>query len=201
MNWFVLIFVAWIGFGFETALLPVFDAGASGVHPSVVLPLLVFVALYAPRKHALWCAIILGISMDLLTPINHHNVPRTNALVVKRAARHSQLIARPRNHAKRTLIKSLPRPHHFQKQPRLKHKQITIAREHNFSPFTKSPPNQTRPEPPNPGRAHTRGENPRERKLRPPAREQPRARSRSSSQACIRRSPAQPRCHRSTPNA
>ncbi|MBL4809035.1 MAG: hypothetical protein JKY43_03130 [Phycisphaerales bacterium] len=73
MNWFVLIFVAWIGFGFETALLPVFDAGASGVHPSVVLPLLVFVALYAPRKHALWCAIILGISMDLLTPINHHN--------------------------------------------------------------------------------------------------------------------------------
>jgi rod shape-determining protein MreD len=73
MNWFVLLFVAWIGFGLETALLPVFDAGASGVHPSVVLPLLVFVALYAPRKHALWCAIILGISMDLLTPINHDN--------------------------------------------------------------------------------------------------------------------------------
>ncbi|MGJ8636338.1 MAG: hypothetical protein ACSHX5_05800 [Phycisphaerales bacterium] len=73
MNWFVLLFVAWIGFGLETALLPVFDAGASGVHPSVVLPLLVFVALYAPRKHALWCAVVLGISMDLLTPITHNN--------------------------------------------------------------------------------------------------------------------------------
>lgn len=73
MNWFVLLFVAWIGFGLETALLPVFDAGASGVHPSVVLPLMVFVALYAPRKHALWCAVVLGISMDLLNPINHTN--------------------------------------------------------------------------------------------------------------------------------
>ena len=73
MNWFVLLFVAWIGFGLETALLPVFDAGASGIHPSVVLPLLVFVALYAPRKHALWCAVVLGIFMDLLTPINHDN--------------------------------------------------------------------------------------------------------------------------------
>lgn len=73
MNWFVLLFVAWVGFGLETALLPVFDAGASGVHPSVVLPLLVFVALYAPRKHALWCAVVLGISMDLLNPITHNN--------------------------------------------------------------------------------------------------------------------------------
>lgn len=73
MNWFVLLFFAWVGFGLEMALLPVFDAGASGVHPSVVLPLLVFVALHAPRKHALWCAIVLGVSMDLLTPINHDN--------------------------------------------------------------------------------------------------------------------------------
>ncbi|MFK7759848.1 MAG: rod shape-determining protein MreD [Phycisphaerales bacterium] len=73
MNWFVLLFVAWICFGLEMALLPVFDAGASGVSPSVVLPLLVFVALYAPRKHALWCAVVLGISMDLLTPISHDN--------------------------------------------------------------------------------------------------------------------------------
>ena len=51
MNWFVLLFFAWVGFGLEMALLPVFDAGASGVHPSVVLPLMVFVALYAPINH------------------------------------------------------------------------------------------------------------------------------------------------------
>ncbi|MBO6512851.1 MAG: hypothetical protein JJ974_02650 [Phycisphaerales bacterium] len=73
MNWFVLLFFAWVGFGLETALLPVFDAGDSSVHPSIVLPLLVFVALYAPRKHALWSAIVLGVSMDLLNPINHTN--------------------------------------------------------------------------------------------------------------------------------
>ncbi len=34
---------------------------------------MVFVALYAPRKHALWCAIMLGIFMDLLNPIKHDN--------------------------------------------------------------------------------------------------------------------------------
>ena len=73
MNWFMLLFFAWVGFGLEMALLPVFDAGASGVHPSVVLPLMVFVALHAPRRHALWCALILGVAMDLLTPINHDN--------------------------------------------------------------------------------------------------------------------------------
>lgn len=69
MNWFVFILIAWVCFGLELALLPVFDAGSGGVHPSMVVPLLVFVAINAPRKPTLWCAIMLGIIMDLLRPI------------------------------------------------------------------------------------------------------------------------------------
>jgi rod shape-determining protein MreD len=69
MNWFVFILIAWVCFGLELALLPVFDAGSGGVHPSMVVPLLVFIAINAPRRPTLWCAITLGIVMDLLRPI------------------------------------------------------------------------------------------------------------------------------------
>lgn len=69
MNWFVFAFVAWIIFGLELALLPILDAGSGGVHPSMVIPLMAFAALYAPRKQAMWAAIILGILMDLLSPM------------------------------------------------------------------------------------------------------------------------------------
>ena len=69
MNWFVFAIIAWIGFGLELALTPVLDAGSSGVHPSMIIPLMAFIALYAPRKQALWAAIFLGILMDLLAPM------------------------------------------------------------------------------------------------------------------------------------
>lgn len=69
MNWLVFILIAWVCFGLEMALLPVFDAGSEGVHPSMVVPLLVFVAMNAPRKPTLWSAILLGVVMDLLSPI------------------------------------------------------------------------------------------------------------------------------------
>jgi rod shape-determining protein MreD len=69
MNWFVFAIAAWITFGLELALLPILDAGSGGVHPSMVIPLMAFAALYAPQKQALWAAIILGIIMDLLAPM------------------------------------------------------------------------------------------------------------------------------------
>lgn len=69
MNWFVFALVAWIAFGLELALIPVLDAGSSGVHPSMTIPLLAFISLYATRKPALWSAIILGVTMDLLSPM------------------------------------------------------------------------------------------------------------------------------------
>ena len=69
MNWFVFILGAWVCFGLELALKPVLDAGSQGVHPSMVVPLLVFIAINAPRKPTLWAAILLGAVMDLLSPI------------------------------------------------------------------------------------------------------------------------------------
>ncbi len=69
MNWFVFAIVTWMLLGLELALLPVLDAGSGGVHPSMIIPLMSFVALYAPRKQALWAAIILGVAMDLVSPM------------------------------------------------------------------------------------------------------------------------------------
>ena len=69
MNWFVFAILAWLTFGLELALQPVLDAGSGSVHPSMVMPLMAFVALYAPRKQALWAAIILGVLLDLLSPM------------------------------------------------------------------------------------------------------------------------------------
>lgn len=69
MNWLVFILSAWICFGLELALMSVFDAGSRGVHPSMVVPLLVFVAMNAPRKQTLWAAIMLGLVVDLISPV------------------------------------------------------------------------------------------------------------------------------------
>lgn len=69
MNWLVFILASWVCFGLEMALIPVLDAGSRGVHPSMVVPLLVFVAMNAPRKPTLWSAIGLGVVMDLLSPM------------------------------------------------------------------------------------------------------------------------------------
>ncbi len=71
MNWFVFAFVSWIGFGIERSLLVYFDAGQGGVLPSVILPLIVFLALHAPKAQSLWAAIFLGVVADLLSPMVH----------------------------------------------------------------------------------------------------------------------------------
>jgi rod shape-determining protein MreD len=69
MNWFAFAFIGWIVFGLQLALLPILDAGSGGVYPSMIIPLMAYVALYAPRKQTLWAAIILGIVLDLLSPM------------------------------------------------------------------------------------------------------------------------------------
>jgi hypothetical protein len=69
MNVIVLCLAAWVCFGLESALPPVLDAGSGGVHPSVVIPLLVFVALHAETRAAIWTALTLGLVTDLLTPV------------------------------------------------------------------------------------------------------------------------------------
>lgn len=69
MNPFVFALVAWIALGLESALPPVLDASASGVRPSFLIPLVVFVALHAETRAALWAALILGLLVDLISPV------------------------------------------------------------------------------------------------------------------------------------
>lgn len=85
MNVIVLCLAAWVCFGLEASLPPVLDAGSEGVHPSIVIPLLVFVALHADTRAAAWTAIGLGLITDLLNPVTMLNggasvVPGPHAL-------------------------------------------------------------------------------------------------------------------------
>lgn len=73
MNVIVLCLASWVCFGLEAALPPVLDAGSGGVHPSVVIPLLVFVALHAETRATVWTALALGLVSDLLNPVTMTN--------------------------------------------------------------------------------------------------------------------------------
>ncbi len=69
MNIFLFALLAWVAAGLEIALPPVLDAGGSGVQPSFLIPLVVFVALHADTRPALWSALILGLVVDLIQPV------------------------------------------------------------------------------------------------------------------------------------
>jgi cell shape-determining protein MreD len=74
MRWVVVIVVAWVALGLELGLREFLTfsgpgaAGAGGSAPSFVLPLVVFIALFAPQLSALWTALVLGLALDLASP-------------------------------------------------------------------------------------------------------------------------------------
>ena len=70
MNWIVFALMAWLAFGFEIGLRPLISPGDGSIAPSLVIPLLVYVALWAPARTALWAALILGLCADLLSSID-----------------------------------------------------------------------------------------------------------------------------------
>lgn len=70
MNWPVVLFVTYVLVGMELALRPALALGSSGMAPSFLIPLVVFVATHAPGMVSLWFALALGLLMDLLGPYN-----------------------------------------------------------------------------------------------------------------------------------
>ncbi len=66
MNPIVLGVALWLLLGLEMGLRDLLAIGAWSVGPSLVIPLVVFVALAAPAKAALWFALIAGLSRDLV---------------------------------------------------------------------------------------------------------------------------------------
>lgn len=59
----------WIAIGLDQGIAPIFRVGQSGVEPSFVLPLLVFVGLFATARSASAAALVAGLCIDLLSPI------------------------------------------------------------------------------------------------------------------------------------
>lgn len=66
MNWIVFAVVAWLMLGLESGFRQALQIGQLNVAPSFVLILLVFVSLWARPLHALWAAVFLGASLDML---------------------------------------------------------------------------------------------------------------------------------------
>lgn len=65
MNWLLFAIVAWVLFGLDLGLAPQLAPGMGQVRPSFVIPLLVYVAMHAPPRSALWAALVLGVLTDL----------------------------------------------------------------------------------------------------------------------------------------
>ncbi len=69
MSWLLFTIAAWFILGLELALRDLLQIGPAGIAPSFVLPLMVFVALWAPARVAVGAAFCLGLLVDLTGPI------------------------------------------------------------------------------------------------------------------------------------
>lgn len=65
MKWLTFAVLAWIFLGLELGLRDALRLGHGQVSPSFVFVLLAFFALVAPAKTAGWCAVVLGLLMDM----------------------------------------------------------------------------------------------------------------------------------------
>ncbi len=70
MNRLVFALLAWVMLGLETGLKDLFTLGRTGVSPSFVVVLAVFVAMHAPASFAVWGGLILGVALDLTASID-----------------------------------------------------------------------------------------------------------------------------------
>lgn len=74
MSWIVFLVMTWLAFGLELGLRDALRLAPGGVAPSFVVPLMVYIALSAPPRQALWGALLAGCLLDLTAM-----VPRTDA--------------------------------------------------------------------------------------------------------------------------
>ena len=64
MNWITFITVAWRALGLQLGF-DAFRLAPGDISPSFVVPLIVYIGLSAPARHALWAALLLGLLIDL----------------------------------------------------------------------------------------------------------------------------------------
>jgi rod shape-determining protein MreD len=71
MNWIAFTITAWLFTGLQMGLGETLAIGTMGPAPSLVFVLCVFVTMHAPHGIAMWCALILGLIVDLITGPGH----------------------------------------------------------------------------------------------------------------------------------
>ncbi|MEM1183536.1 MAG: hypothetical protein AAGI53_00895 [Planctomycetota bacterium] len=73
MSWLGFAIALWVGLGLELGLRDALRLGAGPVAPSFVVPIVIWFALNASQKSALWAALIAGAMLDLTAAM-----PRTD---------------------------------------------------------------------------------------------------------------------------
>lgn len=69
MNWIAFVIAAWVALGLDVGLSGALSPLSGEIRPSFAIPLIVFVALQAPARSALWAALLLGLVVDLINPL------------------------------------------------------------------------------------------------------------------------------------
>ena len=73
MRWATFVVLTFLCIALELSLRGVLELRSiGGISPSFVAPLAVFVSMFAPRMTALWSCLLLGLLMDISTPIAPH---------------------------------------------------------------------------------------------------------------------------------
>jgi uncharacterized membrane protein YczE len=67
MRWTIVLIAAAVLLGLEQAIKSPLAVGHTAIAPSMVIPLVVFIALFAPPLAALWTALLIGLAVDLST--------------------------------------------------------------------------------------------------------------------------------------
>lgn len=68
MNALAVGLLAYVLLGLELALKPTLGLGQSGIAPSLLIPLVMYVAMFAPAGPTLWLALLTGAAIDLTGP-------------------------------------------------------------------------------------------------------------------------------------
>lgn len=69
MNWYAFAIAAWIALGLELGLKDALNLGTTGIAPSFVVPLAVFICMGAAPARAIASCLILGLFLDLTSTL------------------------------------------------------------------------------------------------------------------------------------
>ena len=82
MNRIAVAVVAWVLLGLEAGLMNAMELGHTGIAPSFVTVLAVFVALAATPGQTVWTCLLLGLCLDLTNPMTLHTPEGATVTIV-----------------------------------------------------------------------------------------------------------------------